>query len=136
MWRQYVRQNSPTGKSAKTCPAPCEKIFLSPRRANHFYNSVRLVPARGALAIVTKRGAGCGGRGGAFDERHRRGRRSRVVLTPRCRRQVGGKYSADDGDKKARSPGRARISRKPLRRGCRIASASPVCSCAQFFAQW
>jgi hypothetical protein len=36
-----------------------------------------------------------------------------VVLTPRCRRQVGGRYSADDGDKKARSPGRAR--RKPLK---------------------
>ena len=34
------------------------------------------------------RGAGCGGRGGACDERCRRGRRSRVVLTPRCWRQV------------------------------------------------
>jgi hypothetical protein len=41
------------------------------------------------------------------------GRRSRVVLTPRRRRQVGGVSSADDGDKKARSPGRAR--RKPLK---------------------
>jgi hypothetical protein len=41
------------------------------------------------------------------------GRRSRVVLTPRRRRQVGGGNSADDGDKKARSPGRAR--RKPLK---------------------
>jgi len=35
-----------------------------------------------------------------------------VVLTPRRRRQVGGSNSADDGDKQARSPGRAR--RKPL----------------------
>jgi hypothetical protein len=34
------------------------------------------------------------------------GRRSRVVLTPRRRRQVCG--NAGDGDKKARSPGRAR----------------------------
>ena len=42
-----------------------------------------------------------------------RGRRSRVVLTPRRRRQVGGSNSAGDGDKKARSPGRAR--RKPLK---------------------
>ena len=41
------------------------------------------------------------------------GRRSRVVLTPRRRRQVSGGNSADDGDKKARSPGRAR--RKPLK---------------------
>jgi hypothetical protein len=60
-----------------------------------------------------ERGAGCGGRGGAADEQHGSGRRSRVVLTPRRWRQVGGKYPADDGDKKARSPGRAR--RKPLK---------------------
>src|SRR6202022_142482 len=56
------------------------------------------------------------------------GRRSRVVLTPRRRRQVrGGKVgptgrrhalSANDGDKKARSPGRARNKPlKPLRAG-------------------
>src|SRR5712692_5400815 len=49
------------------------------------------------------------------------GRRSRVVLTPRRWRQVGGSNSADDGGKQARSPGRAR--RKPLKslRGeCRV----------------
>src|ERR1700675_2855421 len=41
----------------------------------------------------------------------------------------------DDGDKKARSPGRARYKPlKPLRRECRIASAEPVCSCAFFCA--
>jgi hypothetical protein len=44
----------------------------------------------------------------AIDERHKSGRQSRVVLTPRRRRQVSGGNSADDGDKKARSPGRAR----------------------------
>src|ERR1700731_2952871 len=44
----------------------------------------------------------------ARDERKLRGRRSRVVLAPRRWRQVGGKYPADDGGKKARSPGRAR----------------------------
>src|ERR1700721_4787642 len=37
-----------------------------------------------------------------------RGRRSRVVLTPRRRRQVGERDFTGDGDKKARSPGRAR----------------------------
>ena len=47
------------------------------------------------------------------DERRMCGRRSRVVLTPRRRRQVCGRYPADDGDKKARSPGRSR--RKPLK---------------------
>jgi hypothetical protein len=36
-----------------------------------------------------------------------------VVLTPRRWRQVSGKHPADDGDKKARSPGRSR--RKPLK---------------------
>ena len=36
-----------------------------------------------------------------LDERRYRGRRSRVVLTPRRRRQVGGGNSADDGDKKS-----------------------------------
>jgi hypothetical protein len=41
------------------------------------------------------------------------GRRSRVVLTPRRWRQVSGGNATGDGDKKARSPGRAR--RKPLK---------------------
>jgi hypothetical protein len=41
--------------------------------------------------------------------------------------------SADDGDKKARSPGRSRRKPlKPLRREGRTASAEPVCSCALF----
>ena len=41
-----------------------------------------------------------------------------MVLTPRRRRQVGGGNTADDGDKKARSPGRARNKPlKPLRAG-------------------
>src|SRR6202047_2320046 len=49
------------------------------------------------------------------------GRRSRVVLTPRRWRQVGGGNSADDGGKQARSPGRARRKPlKPLRRECRV----------------
>jgi hypothetical protein len=38
----------------------------------------------------------------------RSGRRSRVVLTPRRRRQVGERNFTGDGDKQARSPGRAR----------------------------
>jgi hypothetical protein len=47
-----------------------------------------------------------------------RGRRSRVVLTPRRRRQVGERDFTCDGDKKARSPGRARNKLlKPSRAG-------------------
>jgi hypothetical protein len=47
-----------------------------------------------------------------------RGRRSRVVLTPRRWRQVGERNFTGDGGKKARSPGRARNKRlKPSRAG-------------------
>src|SRR6202167_1274667 len=47
---------------------------------------------------------------GATDECATGGRRSRVVLTPRPWRQVGddASHHADDGDKQARSPRRAR----------------------------
>ena len=81
----------------------------------------------------------------ALDERRMCGRQNRVVLTPRRRRQVCGwldrpdradkPYSADDGDKKARSPGRARNkSLKPLRAGMPGDSGGPVVtiSCALF----
>ena len=65
-------------------------------------------------------GRRCGGRDGACDECIRLGRRSRVVLTPRRWRQVLRKLPQDDGDKKARSPGRARRNPlKPLRGECR-----------------
>ena len=58
-------------------------------------------------------------------------RRSRVVLTPRRWRQVGGIISADDGDNKARSPGRARRKPlKPLRAGTPGDSGVLVYSCA------
>jgi hypothetical protein len=82
------------------------------------------------VRVVTKREAGCGGRGrrrltsGAI-----LGRRSRVVLAPQS---LGAKlatmlaHRADDGGKRDGSPGRARISRKPLRREGRSVSA---CTC-------
>src|SRR4030081_1570484 len=54
------------------------------------------------------------------------GRRSRVVLTPRRRRQVGGGNSADDGDKKARSPGRARSKPETMAQGRPECSGEPV----------
>jgi hypothetical protein len=71
---------------------------------------------------------------GAVDERASCGRRSRVVLTPRRRRQVGGSNSADDGDKQARSPGRARRKPlKPLRGECRAFSGVTVVTNARAF---
>jgi hypothetical protein len=65
----------------------------------------------------------------------RRGRRSRVVLTPQGRRQVSHHDVRGDGDNKARSPGRAR--RKPLKpsaQGRPAFSGEPVVtnSCACF----
>ena len=59
------------------------------------------------------------------------GRRSRVVLTPRRWCQVLEKQvSRETVAKKPGHRGERVISRKPLRREGRIASAEPVCSCA------
>ena len=66
---------------------PLQKYFRS-HPAQITFMSAPSGPERGALAIVTNVGTGCGGRGGAFDEQRQCGRRSRVVLTPRRRRQV------------------------------------------------
>src|SRR5665647_1065075 len=98
----------PDGQISKTCPSPRAKIYRLTRRANQGHGFARLIRMRGGSrssrtlrwdAVDAKR---------AEDERARCGRRSRVVLTPRRRRQVGGKHPAGDGGKKARSPGRAR----------------------------
>jgi hypothetical protein len=51
----------------------------------------RLVPLEGRLAIVTDAGRDAVDADGADNERHRGGRQSRVVLTPRRWRQVGEK---------------------------------------------
>jgi hypothetical protein len=79
-------------------------------------------PHRGAARDRHGRGAGCGGRGVALLTRARtRGRRSRVVLTPRRWRQASRRYPLGDGGKQARSPGRARYKLlKPLRGECRV----------------
>jgi len=66
------------------------------------------------------------------------GRQSRVVLTPRRSRQVGDDalHRADDGGKKARSPGRARYKPlKPLRREGRTIPVNlwRLRSCALFY---
>src|SRR5438105_5399224 len=45
------------------CPVSAAKIIRFAANPNHAYNSRHPVPRRGALAIVTNVGAGCGGRG-------------------------------------------------------------------------
>jgi hypothetical protein len=57
-----LRQSNATGKSPKTCPALCQKIFRFRRWANQWFLSARLTRQEGRLAIVTKRAVGCGGR--------------------------------------------------------------------------
>jgi hypothetical protein len=100
--------------------------------------SIAVSSHRGAYRDRHGRGARCDGRGSVADERRRRGRRSRVVLAPRRWRQVCGGNSADDGDNKARSPGRARRkSLKPLRAGMPGDAGGPVVAtlvCHQLFA--
>ena len=84
-----------------TCPV-FEKIFRFHPDANHFSDSRRSVPIQGRIAIVTDAGWNAVDAGCAFDERRwARGRRSRVVLTPRRRRQALRRYPRGDGDKKA-----------------------------------
>jgi hypothetical protein len=113
----------PTGCLRFRCPDPVAKIFLFSLDPNHPYIRRRSVPKEGRIAIVTDAGRNAVDAGNAVDEQRCRGRRSRVVLTPRRRRQVGddASHHADDGDKKARSPGRVRRKPlKPLRRKCRV----------------
>src|SRR6266581_1395995 len=74
--------------SEMACPAPFAKIFLFRPEANQFTESCRLVPLEGRIAIVTDAGRDAVDAGSALDEMCCRGRRSRVVLTPQCRRQV------------------------------------------------
>src|SRR5258708_38680564 len=62
-------------------------------------------------------------------------RRSRVVLTPRCWRQVAWRYSRSDGGKRAVHRGELAISRKAIAQGRPECSSCPVCSCALLFAQ-
>ena len=110
-----ARLTLPDGQIAIACPAPFEKIFsvffsgkspLHPRRPG---------PHKGAFRDRHERRAGMRWTRAALLTRALIcGRRSRVVLTPRRWRQVGERdFTRGDGDKKARSPGRAR--NKPLK---------------------
>ena len=108
---------------------PLQKIFrFFQISALHFCKSElyprHLIPEEGRLAIVTRRWGGMRWTL-LFGRRPDEGvRRSRVVLTPLCRHQVRGKLLllTDDGDNKALSPGRSRISRKPIAQGMSVCS--------------
>ena len=119
-----------------TCPAASAKIFRLIRRANQIYKLRRPGPKRGASAVVTNVGPGCGGResvgrardrgaGQSVSGSQRAGRTTQVaygktvwsrhpLLVPSCRWRYRFQPEAmrhqagSDGDKTNSSPGRAR----------------------------
>ena len=119
------------------CVLPDEQINargvglrVHPRQQKYFSSRLpqikfRFAPCRlseGRFAIVTDVRRDAVDADALADERRDGGRRSRVVLTPRrWRSSLAGLFPRDDGDKKARSPGRARRKPlKPLRGECRV----------------
>jgi hypothetical protein len=105
------------------CPALSEKIFPFSFDPNHFTTPAVSSQTRGVSRSSRTRGGMRWTLIVPLTNGARGGRRSRVVLTPRRWRQVGGGNFADDGGKKARSPGRAR--RKPLKP---LRAGMPGCS--------
>ena len=108
------------------CPvqSPLAKIFPFPFDPNHLYIPSHPGPHRGAFRDRHgRRARDAVDAAGQKTNDVARGRRSRVVLTPRRWRQVlekqaSCKFLGDDGGKQARSPGRARNKRlKPSRAG-------------------
>jgi hypothetical protein len=137
MCRRFMPSgDAPNGEKAQTlqrdlgCPASAQKIFRFAFEANQLPLRCVLFRKRGTLAIVTNVGTGRGGRKATSSRVFARGtngeasvRRSRVVLTPRRWRQVLKKLTLlrDDGDNKARSPGKSsKETVKPSRRECRL----------------
>ena len=117
---RWVRQSNPTGKSLLVFRSRVKPknqkyfCFLMTQITSHHRHPV---PRRGALAIVTNVGQGAVDAGSADDERRESVRQRRVVLTPRCWRQVCGSSPADDGGKKAGHRGDHVISRKAIAQG-------------------
>ena len=117
------------GPVAKSFPAkPMARLAISDFRKwrlrsnpNQLYVSTVPPPLEGRFAIVTDVGGGMRWTLMVLLTRAPLGgRQSRVVLTPRRRRQVCGGNSASDGDNKADLRGEHEISRKPLRREGRV----------------
>jgi hypothetical protein len=105
--------------SGAPCPVPAPKIILFFRNTNQGYISFHPAPLRRGVAHRHGRWVRDAVDAAAHETNaFARGRRSRVVLTPRRWRQVSRKqFPRGDGGKKARSPGRARYKLlKPLRR--------------------
>ena len=127
-----IRQS---GQRDARCPVVARKIFRLTRRANQRYQLARLTRQEGRLAIVTNVRWDAVDAQAATDER-----------SSSADGEVVWSWRPDAGAKScglnickvtvARKPGHRgelEVSRKPLRREGRIASAEPVCSCALSF---
>ena len=109
--------------------SPKIKNIPLPISANQNYKPTRLIPEEGRWPSSPNVGVGlrwtraasgvfCAGRSAV------RVRRSRVVLTPRHWRQVGG-YPAGDGGNQAAHRGERVISRKAIAQGMSVCSPLP-----------
>ena len=109
-----------------TCPAPFAKIIPLASDPNQFISLAVSSHQRGGSRSSRTRGGMRWTPIAPLTNGAERGRRSRVVLTPRRWRQVC-VHHAGDGDNKARSPGRARRKPlKPLRAGMPGETGEPV----------
>jgi hypothetical protein len=109
--------------------SPFAKNILLPISANQNYKRPVSSPRRGVGHRHQTLGWDCGGRGSvgrrlAPGRSAVRVRRSRVVLTPRHWRQVGG-YPAGDGGNQAAHRGERVISRKAIAQGMSVCSPLP-----------
>jgi len=118
-------------------PVPSQKIFRLTRRANQWQHSRRPVPQRGVSRSSRTRGGMRWTQAALLTRARTCGRRSRVVLTPRRWRQVGGSTSAGDGGKKARSPvghrGEHEVTVKTIAQGRLGSSGEPVVTMLVWF---
>jgi hypothetical protein len=127
-----VLQIQHDGQITSDCvKSPCQKYFALCRRPGSTEGRFAIVTIRWAQDAMDAVISGVTARFPKGVEvcrrtKERRVRRSRVVLAPRPWRYVGGKYPADNGGKKGRFPGRARISRKAIARG---KPGCPGCTC-------
>ena len=120
---QHNQQNCPTGKSL-----PIFRIRVKPRNKKYFaLSEVQIsatshrhpVPTRGALAIVTNVGRGCGGREGC--DRRARLKRTAKTCGPDVAMLASSSWwqqlSGRDGGKRAVHRGEHVISRKAIAQG-------------------
>ena len=119
---------------SKTCPALPRKIFRFRRRANQFFSFAVSPDERGGSRSSRTRGGMQWTRKLAQDEREPT--RTAKPCGPDAPTLASSSWETSfSGATVARKPGHRgehEISRKPLRRESRIASAGPVCSCAFF----